>query len=212
MQFRYERELVCDKTGNREFVREKAEDDKNHAGEERNGHDNRIAQGNFCLVQRKRERDEKAEEHGQESLDAGEQYCRNRLACLVELFAEGERLYRIAAKTGREQVVEKITHGRVGVVRLERNFRTLYRKPLPAVRLDDHDESRCDKHRDNPRCHANVPVLDDLCEWNLVENIGEAANAYKKLDNSLDKKLLACLIGCHCSKNSILATEKIIFD
>lgn len=45
-----------------------------------------------------------------------------------------------------------------------------------------------------------------------MENIDEAANANKKLDNSLDKKLLACVIGCHCPKNSILATEKIIFD
>lgn len=145
-------------------------------------------------------------------MDAGEQYRRNRLTCLVELFAEGERLYGIASETGRQQVVEKVAQGGVGVVCLERNFRTLHRKAFPAVRLDGHDECRCDKHGDNPGGHADVPVLDDICERNLVENIGKAANANKKLDNSLDKKLLACVIGCHCPKNSILATEKIIFD
>ena len=162
MQLRYECKLVCDKTGNWEFVREKAKDDKNHAGKQRYSHDNRIVQGNVRLVQRKRERDEKAEEHGQESLDAGEQYCRNRLACLVELFAEGEGFYGVATETGREQVVEKIAHGRVGVVCLERNFRPLDRKSFPAVRLDDHDEGRGDEHGDNPGRHADVPVVDDF--------------------------------------------------
>ena len=77
-------------------------------------------------------------------MDAGEQYRRNRLTCLVELFAEGERLYRIAAETGRKQIVEEIPHSGVGVVCLERNLRALHGKSLPAVRLYDHNKSCCD--------------------------------------------------------------------
>ena len=115
----------------------------------------------------------------------------------MEFFAERERLYGIASETGRQQVVEKVAQGGVGVVRLERNFRTLHRKAFPAVRLNGHDECRCDKHGDNPGGHADVPVADDFVQRNSVEDIGKPTNAYEKLDDSLGKKPLACIIGRH---------------
>ena len=61
-----------------------------------------------------------------------------------------------------QQVVEEVTHGGVGVVSLEWNLWTLYRKSFPAVRLDGHDKRCRDKHCQNPWRHADVPVVDDL--------------------------------------------------
>ena len=130
-------------------------------------------------------------------MDSGEQHRRNRLACLVEFFAECERFYGIASETGRQQVVEKVAQGGVGVVCPERNFRPLHRKTFPAVRLDGHDECRRDEHGDNPGGHADVPVTDDFVQRNSVEDIGKPTNTYEKLDDSLGKKPLACIIGRH---------------
>ena len=104
-------------------------------------------------------------------MDAGEQDGRNGLACLVEVFPECERFYRVSAKSGREEVVEEIPHGGVGVVCFERNFWSLDREPFPAVRLDGHDERRGDEHGDNPRGHSRVPVVFDFAEGDFMEYI-----------------------------------------
>ncbi len=197
LQLGNECELVCDKTGNMEFIRKKAKDDKCHAGEERYCHDKRIAQWNFRLVQRKGEGDKETQEHRKQPLDAGKQDCGYRLARLVEFFAKRQRLDGVATESSREQIVEKVAHGRVGVVRLEWNFWPLHRKPFPAVRLNCHGKRCRNKHRDNPWRHAYVPVCDDICKGNFVENVGKPTNAYEKLDNSFGKKPVARLIGCH---------------
>ena len=65
MQLGNEGEFIRDKMGNRELVRKKAEQDKDHAGKKGCRHGNRIDEGNFRFVQRKGERNEKAKEHGE---------------------------------------------------------------------------------------------------------------------------------------------------
>ena len=44
---------------------------------------------------------------------------------------------------------------------------------------------------------VDIPIVDDFAERDFVEYVGKTTNAYEKLDNSLDKELCACLIGCH---------------
>ena len=127
-----------------ELVREKAERNEYNAGECGCRHNQGVAQGNVCLAECERECYKEAKEHGQEALYACDEDCGDRLACLVELLPEGERFDGVSAKTGGEKVVEKVTHGSVGVVCFERNIGTLHRKSLPAVSLNDHDKSSGD--------------------------------------------------------------------
>ena len=72
LHFGDEGEFVRDKDGNGNFVRKKAKGNHQYAGKHRHRHDQGINPRNVRFAQGKGKRQEKAKEHGQESLDAGE--------------------------------------------------------------------------------------------------------------------------------------------
>jgi len=73
----------------------------------------------------------------------------------------------------------------------------LYREPFPTVGLDGHDKRCGDKHGDYPWCHADVPMVDNFAQGNLMENIGEPAYTDEKLDDTLGEIFVVCAVLDH---------------